>query len=60
MRGKICLVAFTCLCITQAHATELVYEPINPSFGGNPLYSAHLLGVANAINDHKPPTEDLF
>lgn len=39
-------------------ATEMVYTPINPSFGGNPLYSAHLLGVANAINDYKAPSTD--
>lgn len=31
-----------------APATELVYTPINPSFGGNPLNSAHLLATANA------------
>ncbi len=36
----------------------MVYTPINPSFGGNPLYSAHLLGVANAINDYKAPSTD--
>jgi curli production assembly/transport component CsgF len=31
-----------------AHAGDLVYTPINPSFGGSPLNSAHLLGTANA------------
>ena len=30
------------------HASDLVYTPINPSFGGSPLNSAHLLGIANA------------
>lgn len=29
-------------------AADLVYEPINPSFGGNPLNSSHLLSIANA------------
>ena len=29
-------------------AGDLVYAPINPSFGGSPLNSAHLLGTANA------------
>lgn len=29
-------------------AQDLVYTPINPSFGGNPLNSGHLLNIANA------------
>lgn len=38
-----------------AAAQDLVYEPINPSFGGNPFNSAHLLGIANAQNNYKDP-----
>lgn len=38
-----------------ANADELVYTPINPSFGGNPFNSAHLLGTANAQNDYTAP-----
>lgn len=38
-----------------ASAQDLTYQPINPSFGGNPFNSAHLLGVANAQNDYKDP-----
>jgi hypothetical protein len=33
-----------------AWATELVYTPINPSFGGNPLNGQFLLGIAQAQN----------
>lgn len=40
-------------------ATELVYTPVNPSFGGNALNSSHLFGVANAINDYQAPENDL-
>lgn len=36
-------------------AQDLTYTPINPSFGGNPFNSAHLLGVAGAQNDYKDP-----
>jgi curli production assembly/transport component CsgF len=36
-------------------AQDMVYKPINPSFGGNPFNSAHLLGVANAQNDYRDP-----
>lgn len=36
-------------------ATELVYTPVNPSFGGSPLNGAWLLGNAQAQNDKKDP-----
>lgn len=36
-------------------AQDLVYQPISPTFGGNPFNSSHLLGVANAQNDYKDP-----
>jgi curli production assembly/transport component CsgF len=38
-----------------ASAGDLVYTPINPSFGGNPFNSSHLLGIANAQNKFKDP-----
>jgi curli production assembly/transport component CsgF len=34
-----------------AAANDLVYTPIDPSFGGSPLNSSHLLGLANAQRD---------
>lgn len=37
------------------NATELVYTPVNPSFGGSPLNGAWLLGSAQAQNDTKDP-----
>lgn len=40
---------------TGAGATELVYTPVNPSFGGSPLNGSWLLGSAQAQNDHKDP-----
>lgn len=33
---------------TAGHAADLVYTPVNPSFGGNPLNSTHLFAGANA------------
>ncbi|MGR5062154.1 curli assembly protein CsgF [Photobacterium sp. DNB22_13_2] len=53
-RAIICSIGIACFSL-NALATELTYRPINPSFGGNPLNSNHLLGIANAINDHKNP-----
>ena len=38
-----------------AAAQDLTYEPVNPSFGGNPFNSAHLFGIANAQNDYRDP-----
>jgi curli production assembly/transport component CsgF len=38
-----------------AMAQDIVYQPVNPSFGGNPFNSNHLLGVANAQNDYRDP-----
>src|SRR5690606_32122233 len=31
-----------------ASAGQLVYKPVNPSFGGDPLNSSHLMGLASA------------
>ncbi len=33
----------------------MVYEPVDPSFGGNAFNSAHLLGIANSQNDYRDP-----
>lgn len=38
-----------------ASAQELVYKPINPSFGGDSFNSSHLLGIANSQNDYSDP-----
>ncbi|WP_334016155.1 curli assembly protein CsgF [Alteromonas sp. S167] len=40
------------LCSATIFATELVYTPINPSFGGNPLNGSFLLSKANSQNAH--------
>lgn len=39
----------------SASAQELVYTPVNPSFGGDSFNSSHLMAIANAQNDHKDP-----
>ena len=51
------------LTFSAAHACaqDLVYTPVNPSFGGNPLNSGHLLGIASAQRtatafDHVEPS----
>ena len=37
----------------HAQATEMVYVPVNPAFGGNPLHGPGLLATAQAINNYK-------
>jgi len=46
---------FVLLNLSQVMATEMIYTPINPSFGGNPSNGPNLLAVANAQNDTKAP-----
>jgi curli production assembly/transport component CsgF len=46
-RASLLACAFSLLFFVSAKA-EIVYRPINPSFGGNPLNSNHLQGLANA------------
>lgn len=44
--------ALSLACLTSvaapASAVDLIYTPINPSFGGSPLNSGHLLAIAGA------------
>ena len=44
--------------LSGAGAAPLVYTPINPSFGGNPLNSSHLLGLAGAQRTATAPDKD--
>ncbi|WP_444929761.1 curli assembly protein CsgF [Microbulbifer sp. SSSA002] len=36
-------------------ATELIYTPVNPSFGGNPLNGTYLLQNAQSQDTHEDP-----
>ncbi|MHB0775013.1 curli assembly protein CsgF [Halomonas sp. WWR20] len=46
-----------CLCVSGGvQAGELVYQPINPSFGGDPFNGSYLLGKAQAQDTHKDPS----
>jgi curli production assembly/transport component CsgF len=56
--GSIYCIGAAALLLTAysgSHGQDLRYQPINPSFGGNPLYSSHLQGVASAQNKFKDP-----
>lgn len=56
--NTLCAIAFATVCALPggpAGATELVYYPLNPSFGGNPLNGPVLLNSALATNRHTDP-----
>lgn len=41
--------------VTPASATEMVYAPVNPSFGGNPNNAPGLMSIAQAQNGFTAP-----
>ncbi len=53
--GRLCLLLIAGGLSSSALAQDLDYEPISPTFGGNPFNSAHILGLANAQNKFKDP-----
>lgn len=55
MRLAVLSAAAMTMGLCSAGAQELVYEPVNPTFGGNPFNSSHLLAIANAQDDTEPP-----
>lgn len=54
-RPAILLSLLLAIASAPVSASDMVYTPNNPSFGGNPFNSAHLLGIANSINKYKDP-----
>lgn len=56
MRNLLCA-AFFCFSIPVL-ASDLIYTPTNPSFGGNPLNGTVLLNSAQAQNTFKDPSLD--
>ena len=50
---KILLITFTLIVSSSSMATQLVYTPVNPAFGGNYLNGTYLLANAQAQNDHQ-------
>jgi curli production assembly/transport component CsgF len=47
----------TMAAIPFAQATTLVYQPINPNFGGDAANGANLLNEANAQNKYTAPSQ---
>lgn len=53
-RNLLTLVAGSLLA-TTASAGELIYQPLNPSFGGDPFMGTYLLGKAQAQDTNRDP-----
>jgi curli production assembly/transport component CsgF len=49
--------AMTCVTAPAVLAGDLVYQPINPSFGGSPLMSGHLRALADMQKPQPEPIE---
>jgi curli production assembly/transport component CsgF len=55
MKYNLSAIIMTIGIVITAHADELVYEPINPSFGGSSLNGNWLLSQAKAQDTHEDP-----
>lgn len=55
MKRLLFVVLLVFLCCSYVQADELVYEPVNPAFGGNPANGNWLLANAQAQDDHDDP-----
>lgn len=50
---KIIIIISIILVSTTAFASQIVYRPINPTFGGNPMNASMLMSKAQAQNKHR-------
>lgn len=55
MNIKTILICGLILIINTAVATEIIYTPVNPAFGGSPLNGNYLLSNAAAQDDNEKP-----
>lgn len=58
MKYKVLAAGLVVIFSSGARASDLVYTPINPSFGGSPLNGSYLLNKANGQNTHSAPSND--
>lgn len=52
---KVASIGLMTIAATQAQAGDLIYQPINPSFGGDPFVGSYLLGKAQAQDTTTDP-----
>ncbi|MCC5884623.1 MAG: curli production assembly/transport protein CsgF [Halomonas sp.] len=56
----LCLTGTLLAQVASVQAGELIYRPINPSFGGDPLLGNHLLNKAQAQDTNRDPNAPDF
>jgi curli production assembly/transport component CsgF len=54
--ARMALAGLALIALATAHATTLIYTPVNPTFGGDPANGAVLMDVATAQNKHVDPS----
>ncbi len=42
------------IALSSGVSADIIYKPLNPSFGGDPFNSSHLQGLAGIQNEYKP------
>lgn len=57
MKKALALACASILLFCVPSAAEITYRPVNPSFGGNPLNSNHLQGLATAQKTFKETSD---
>lgn len=56
MPFRVTATAVVCAFVQHATGSELVYQPVNPAFGGNPINGSYLLSNAQSQNNFKGDT----
>lgn len=51
-------ISIACTAATFATAQDITFKFTNPSFGGNPFNSGHLLGLAEIQQQHEEPRQE--
>lgn len=60
LSGVAMTMAMVAVAAATVNATEMVYVPVNPTFGGSPLNGPGLLATAQATNRHKDTPSSPF
>ena len=55
--NRVCIILVLC-CSHLVAASDIVYKPVSPTFGGNPLNGAFLLGQAQSQNEFASEAEN--
>jgi curli production assembly/transport component CsgF len=58
MKAKVITAVAVLIASSNLSASELIYTPISPSFGGSPLNGSFLLNKANSQNTHTASTAE--